>query len=468
MSQNMIRKQRLPSNPSGSIDLPAPVDSSARSESESSSLVGASSSFDESAEVRRSVIMRAPTLRRNIVPEALAGWQRLMPEQRHYLLRFFIANARLSPQEQAIKLRNFACVNRQSYFDAFQIINAKGFEAASLCGTRLAIPEFIRFNEGDKNRKQKARLKVAQLVAAHGYSYIDLSYSWKSLPSQKGLRTAITMGMLSAGSKKWLRIDLSNYRFSTFSQENTYSSSSAAEWDKLKQDKEAASLVAMLNKELERIAVGADVMPALDLICYDQPLYAVVYPLVRQLAALCEALPGLRSLNLNCFSLQVAICEGRLGETKTEKKFAKFVNRLATILVGSPALEFLGLRGNGIGPRRLLTFARALQKNPVLECLDLSRNPLCRLPNVDRMIIGGIRAFKKAMVRNTKLTRLNLSFCGIGDQAADELLVALAKNKTLQFLELTGNVISQDHEIFTDVRVVDRARAGQSQNGAKN
>ncbi len=465
---NNIRKPRLPSNPSGSIDFPVPVVSSADSVSDSSSIVGASSSFDESAPVSSPVLMRAPTLRRKLVPDALTGWQSLLTEHRHYLLRFFIANARFSPQVQAIKLRKFACLSRQSYFDAMQIMNEKGFEAASLCGTRFAVPECIRFEDGDKNRKQKARRRIAQLVATHRHSYIDLSYNWKSLPNQKGLRAAITLGMLSAGSNKWLRIDLSNYRFSTLMQSNAYSLLNAEKWDKLKQDKEGPLLVTMLNKEFERVVLATDVMPAFDLICCDQPLRTVVYPLVKQLAALSKALPGLRSLNLNCLSMQDTVCAGRKAEAGTENFFAKFVKGLSTILVDSPTLEFLGLRGNGIGPRRLVTFARALQQDPVLERLDLSRNPLCNLPNADRMIIGGIRAFKKALVRNTKLTRLNLSFCGLRDKAADELLVALANNKTLQFLDLTGNSISQKHKIFMDARVVDRHRPAPLQNGAKN
>lgn len=468
MSSRARSMSRHSINSTGSADSPAYDESSSKSESARSSSIENSSSFDESAEARRSVIVRKLTLRHNTAPDTLNGWHSLMPEHRHYLMRNFIADASLSPQAQAIRLRKLASVSRKYYFDVLQTLNAKGFEAASLCSTRLAVPDFFRFKDGDKNRKHKARLKIAQLVAAHGHSYIDLSHNWKSHPNQKGLRAAATVGLFSAGSNKWLRIDISNYRFSTSRQGNAYPVLSPAEWGKLTQDKEGASLVAMLNKELARIAVRNDVMPAFDLICLDQPLYTVVYPLIRQLAAYCAALSGLRTLNLNCGSLNEGIREGRMGEVGTANKFAKFVDRVATILVNSPSLEFMGLRGNGIGPRRLVTIAKALQNNAVLERLDLSRNPLCYLPSTDRKIIAGIRALKKSLLSNTKLDRLNLSFCGINEKAADELLRALTKNKTLQFVDLTGNSINEEHAIFKDPRVVDRHRPAQLQNDAKS
>ena len=468
MPDPVICKPRYSNTPSGSEDSSAYDESALSLESASSSLIESSSSFDESAEVRRSVIIRSPTLRREVRPVALTGWHSLMPEHLSYLMRHFIADGRLSPQEQAIRLRNFACISRKNYSESLKMLKEKGYEAVSLCSTRFAVPDFFRFKDGEKNRKHKARLRIAQLVATHGYSYIDLSQNWKSLPNQKGLRAAATVGLFSAGDDKWLRIDLSNYRLSTFRQGSAYPKLSAADWGKLVQDKEGASLVAMLNKELARIAVSKEAMPAFDLICLDQPLYKVVYPLVRQLAAHCASLPGLRSLNISCGTQNEDICVGRSGDIGTVNKFAKFVGRLATILVNSPALEFLGLKGNGIGPRSLAVIARALRHNAFLERLDLSRNPLCHLPTSGRTIMGGIRALNKSLLTNTKLARLNLSFCGIDDKAAGELLLALTKNKTLQFIDLTGNSINEEHAIFTDARVVDRYRTAYLQNGAKS
>ena len=67
---------------------------------------------------------------------------------------------------------------------------------------------------------------------------------------------------------------------------------------------------------------------------------------------------------------------------------------------------------------------------------------------------------------NTKLARLNLSFCGMDDKAADELLQALKKNKVLQFVDLTGNSINEEHAIFKDSRMVDRHRPTQLQNNS--
>lgn len=276
-----------------------------------------------------------------------------MPEHLNYLMRYFIADARLSPQEQAIRLRNFACVSRMNYAESLRMLKEKGYEAVSLCSTRFAVPDFFRFKDGDKNRKHKARLRIAQLVSTHGYSYIDLSQNWKSLPNQKGLRAAATVGLFSAGDDKWLRIDLSNYRLSTFMQGSAYPKLSAVDWGKLVQDS-------------------------------------------------------------------------------------------------------------------LAVIARALRHNAFLERLDLSRNPLCHLPTSDRTIMGGIRALNKSLLTNTKLARLNLSSCGIDDKAADELLLALTKNKTLQFIDLTGNSINEEHAIFTDARVVDRYRPAYLQNGAKS
>jgi hypothetical protein len=458
MSDGVKSTPRNVSYPSGSAESSSHAESSSIVSCDSSSSFETSTSYGESAEPRSPVVRQAPLQRSAATEDVLTGWHSLTLESRSFLLKNHIADARLSPQQQAIKLRNFACVSRQSYFDVLQTLNAKGYEAVSLSSTRFAVPNFFYFAEGENNIKQRARIRIAQMVAAQSHSYIDLSHSWKFRPEQSGLRAAVTMGILSANSKKWLRIDLSNYRFTTSRQGLPDPALREVDWGMLLQDNEGASLVAALNKELKRVAKGKDGIPVFDLICHDQPLYTVVYSLVKQLAVLSKNMSGLRSLNLNCLTMKDCITEGRQGEAGTAEKFAKFVNGLAKILTNSPILEFMGLRANGIGPRRVVALARALQHNRVLERLDLSRNPLCTMPNSDRMIIGGMVALKKALAKNTTLLRLNLSFCGIGDAGADELLVALRKNESLDFVDLTGNPISGKHDIFQDKRVVDRAR----------
>lgn len=421
----------------------------------SSSLVQTSNSHNELVEEKPALRLKARTQRSQPQALAKAGWHSLLPEDRLYLMRNFIADARHGPHKQAIKLRKMASVSRQNYFDVLSILNSKGFEAVSLCSTRFAVPHFFQSAEGEKNSKHKVRINIAEMVAVHGHSYIDLSHNWKIRTEHKSLRAAAALGVLSADSKKWLRVDVSNYRFKPNRYSCSYPARSESEWNQFIKDQEAVPLIKALNKELMRIA-GKDAMPVFDLICCDQPLFAVVYPLVKQLAALSATLPGLRSLNLNCHALHYTITNARQGEIETEIEFTKFVSHLETILTTSPSLIFMGLKANGIGPRRVVSIARALQNNTVLETLDLSRNPLTTMPSSDRMIIGGMCALKKALARNTKLLQLNLSFCGIGDAGADELLLALKKNKTLEFLDLTGNAIRHDHEIFRDKRIINR------------
>jgi hypothetical protein len=397
----------------------------------------------------------------SVVLDEVKEWASLKSEERAYLTQYFIADARIGPKDQALRLRTYAGISRLHYVDSVQALNAHGFEEASMCSTRWAVPQFLSVEDLSDAHNQDFRLKIARLVALYDSAYIDLSHNWKYTPHHKNLRAAATQGLLSAGQSKHLRIDLSNYRYRSHRQGDRITELTQEQWKQAIGDKEAKALVLAFRDEIIRVAKLKSAKPSIDLLCQDQPLESVVYPLVKCLATYAGKLSRLQTLDLNCFTKVAALRPDAGSSSADKKRLLIYVQHLARVLVESSALELLSLRMNSLNSDALALIAVALERNVLLQRLDLSWNPLCSLPDVEGVMLLGVKALAKALQKNTVLTRLNLSYCGLNDAAADLLQKALDKNYKLDLLDLSGNSISHKHLIFEDARVLDRQRLSE-------
>jgi hypothetical protein len=318
---------------------------------------------------------------------------------------------------------------------------------------------------GRQVHRQREVISKAELIEVLGVELrqreklkLDLSQHWENLAPNAGARSASLRGLLDAGAEKKLALDLSNHRPSALRKgaevrEKEFSDHAA--WLGAFKDMEAGLLVETLTDEIARASRLPSRMPQLELVCRDQPLYTAVYPLLKSLAQHASSLPRLKTLDLNRYSRSADVCEAHPPTDRARlKAYDKFIDRLAQLLEESPSLRELGLRMNGVDSFALAMISDALAVNQVLERLDLSGNPLCTETSEARRSHLGIRVLAKALHEYCAVKYLDLSFCGLGERAANILVRALAQNKRLVQINLGGNPIPSGHAIFKVSRVV--------------
>lgn len=318
----------------------------------------------------------------------------------------------------------------------------------------LSVPDVMRHRAPDR---KSLRVQVAKLVGAYSEVCVDLSYNWTDIDQTSGARTALATGLLSGGRSKKLSIDLSNRRIADLREgaEMRYRQGlGAKEWRKAIIDTEAVALAEALCKEIARVRREQVQMPEFGLVCHDQPLAGVVYPLVKALAAASPALNGLTRLDLNRYSRSAEVLEARPDSADAAEATERYVIRLAMLLGTTRSLRELGLRMNGLGALDLATLMVA--GNATLTRLDLSCNPVCVRPDQQRSL-KGLRELVRHLRKDDRLVELDLSFCGLDAAAADLLLKGLQGHRKLDKVNLTGNAIPTGHPIFRDARV----QAGQ-------
>ncbi len=312
--------------------------------------------------------------------------------------------------------------------------------------------------QGEFSSRKRLRKQLSAAISERKKIYVDLSQRWDNLGSAAGARTAPVRGLLDAGGGKKITIDLSNYRPGALREGARVRNEEIAEhkaWRKAFDDMEVGLLVETLAGEIARISQNPAGMPELKLICHDQPLATAIYPLLKSLAFHAESLPRLRKLDLNRYTRSEEVCEARPPTDKElARAYDKFVSRIAQLISENASLQELGLRMNGVHAYALATMAHALSRNRGLAQLDLSGNPICTQPTDTQPSLIGLRALARALRRNCAIEKLDLSFCGIDERGATMLAHALVHNKSLEQINLGGNPIPPDHEIFRDGRVV--------------
>jgi hypothetical protein len=331
-------------------------------------------------------------------------------------------------------------------------------EVPGECADPRAISPQEFSGQGEVRSRKKLSKQLSVSISDRRKVYIDSSQRWDKLDSAVGARTAQLRGLMDAGSSKAITIDLSNYRPAALREGaivRIQKNLGEKEWRKAFRDIEIGLLVETLCAEVERIVRNPNNMPQLELVCQDQPLLTAVYPMVTELAVHAKSLPRLMRLDLNRYSRSTEVSEANLPTDKAVlKAYDKFIDRIAQLLDDSPSLRELGLRMNGVDSFALAIISDALAENQVLERLDMSSNPLCTETSEARRSHLGIRVLAKALRKHCAVKHLDLSFCALGECAADILLRALGKNKSLKQINLGGNPIPPGHAIFDDQRVV--------------
>lgn len=324
----------------------------------------------------------------------------------------------------------------------------------------LSVQDVTRHRAADR---KSLRVQVAKLVGAYPEVCVDLSYNWTDIDQTSGARTALAPGLLAGGRNKKLSIDLSNRRVADLRQgaEVRYRQGlGLKEWRKAIVDSEAAALAEALCKEFARVSREQTQMPEFGLVCHDQPLATVVFPLVKALANSATTLTGLTRLDLNRYSRSAEVGEARPGTADGDAAMERYVVRLGVLLASTRSLRELCLRMNGLTAIDLATLMMAGNVN--LRRLDLSCNPVCRRPDGARSM-KGLRELVRHLRKNEKLTEIDLSFCGLDADAANLLLKGLSGHQGLDSVNLAGNAIPQDHPIFADPRVQARPSAAPHQ-----
>ncbi len=301
--------------------------------------------------------------------------------------------------------------------------------------------------------RKSLRVQVAKLVGAYPEVCVDLSFNWTDIDQTSGARTALATGLLAGGRGKKLSIDLSNRRLSDLREgaEMRYRQGLAPrEWRKAIVDSEATALGEALCKELQRVSREQTAMPEFGMVCHDQPLEGVVYPLVKTLAAHAGVLTGLARLDLNRYSRSAEVGEARPGSVEGEAAMEKYVVRLGILLATTRSLRELRLRMNGLTSIDLATLM--VSGNATLARLDLSCNPVCQRPDGTRSL-KGLRELVRHLRKDMRLIELDLSFCSIDGEAAALLMKGLDGHRSLERVNLAGNPIPPAHPIFADRRV---------------
>lgn len=439
-------------------------DSSTVIDSEDSSLVGDSDSFEASPRAAAA----APRMRSDAATVASTSESGSPLPELHAIPPHDLSDSEYSvlatAQDEAAKvliLRTYSVDSgrRRAYgVQSLQSDQPQRFEPAGACSYWTDEEATAKLSDDSK----ALRLQVARMVRKHQDVYVDLSHNWSSPKGPADVRATVAPGLLGANERKKITIDLSNHRLADLREgarvRNELRGSVKA-WQASFVDAGAGVLAHALRKELVRVGREQGDMPKLDLICHDQPLAAVVSPIVRTLAQLAAQLPGLQTLDLNRYSRSSEVGEAWPLSADGQATFASFVEALAQLLRRSPSLTELSLRLNGLGSYEVGVIADALADNATLERLDLSCNPLWLRPGAKRNSLSGVLTLAAALTIHPKITAIDLSYCGIDEHGANMLQRMLMENPRLQQVKLSCNPIRLGHPIFNDRRVSTISRA---------
>jgi len=151
----------------------------------------------------------------------------------------------------------------------------------------------------------------------------------------------------------------------------------------------------------------------------------------------------------------------RVDQSSSGSNFFLLINRfdlrsLSVYLAKNPCgLQTLILHDCTLDSSALEELAIGLAKNTSVQTLDLSKN-LIRRPGVHGLnTFAGLQTFAQMLAKSNNLLHVNLANCRLRDRGASLLHEALKANPQLQIkLNVRGNMISPDHPIWGDTRVM--------------
>ena len=154
----------------------------------------------------------------------------------------------------------------------------------------------------------------------------------------------------------------------------------------------------------------------------------------------------------------------RVDQSSAGSNFFLLINRvdirsLSIYLAKNPCeLKTLILHDCNLDSSALEELSAGLAKNTSVQMLDLSKN-FIRRPGVHGLnTFAGLQTFAQMLAISTTLHHVNLFNCRLRDRGADFLHEALNANPQLQItLNLSSNMISANHPIWGDTRVIGNA-----------
>lgn len=180
-------------------------------------------------------------------------------------------------------------------------------------------------------------------------------------------------------------------------------------------------------------------------------------------------LKALREIDLLPSTLPITLLDAsgaraggrRVDQSSSGSNFFLLINRndltsLSSYLIKKTcALQTLILHDCTLDSSALEELAIGLAKNTSVQTLDLSKN-LIRRPGVHGLnTFAGLQTFSQMLAKSNNLLHVNLANCRLRDRGASLLHEALKANPQLQIkLNVRGNMISPDHPIWGDTRVM--------------
>lgn len=146
------------------------------------------------------------------------------------------------------------------------------------------------------------------------------------------------------------------------------------------------------------------------------------------------------------------VLRGKTSLSKIDLSHNDITNtELGNVLKINKSVTELNLSYNNLSEESAMKFGEALAENTSLSDLNLSYN---NMGNEEYNIwrdgqswksgLESTKKLAKGLERNKFLTRLDLSYSGIGDEGAEKLAEALEKNTSLRLIKLDSNIIGDN------------------------
>lgn len=145
--------------------------------------------------------------------------------------------------------------------------------------------------------------------------------------------------------------------------------------------------------------------------------------------------PEIGPLGCEAFAKQLSRGCGLTSLSLAEHKIRDMGARMLFKALKSSHLRALNLKSTGITSNCCSSLCTALQGQPVLEKLILSKNEICD---------DGVIDLCNGLAQNAILQALDLSYCQINDQGMNALLEVLEKNSVLSVLNTMYNPCTDD------------------------
>ncbi len=175
---NVVRKTRFedPSEES-SINVSGGASSSETSTDESSSSSEKPVKKSASDLGKRAITKQRPKPK---FGEKINWISCLNQEQRFDMLKMLVTDKADDNKTKVMRLRSYGSVSKKQYEDMVEFLNSPGCETLRSCATQRSFAALAKFSEGEKNRKAQYRQYIVELIRNYHFVFADLSKNWET------------------------------------------------------------------------------------------------------------------------------------------------------------------------------------------------------------------------------------------------------------------------------------------------